>query len=57
MLLCERAELQHWQQAAGAAPVDDALLSGTARAVLELLRQHGASFFADLQRDARMLGT
>ncbi|MBL0395282.1 DEAD/DEAH box helicase [Ramlibacter monticola] len=57
VLLCERTALAHWQQAAGAAAPDDALLSGTARAVLELLRQHGASFFADLQRDARMLGT
>jgi ATP-dependent Lhr-like helicase len=36
---------------------DDAALSGGAREVLEVLRAHGASFFADLQHDARMLGT
>lgn len=57
VLLCERDALAHWQQAAGAAVVDESVLSGAARAVLELLRAHGASFFADLQRDARMLGT
>jgi ATP-dependent Lhr-like helicase len=57
VLLCERDALAHWQQAAGAAVVDDAVLSGTARQVLDMLRAHGASFFADLQRDARLLGT
>ncbi|HEX7891927.1 MAG TPA: DEAD/DEAH box helicase [Ramlibacter sp.] len=57
VLLCERDALPHWQQAAGAAPEDEAALSGPARLVLDLLRRHGASFFADLQRDARMLGT
>lgn len=57
VLLCERDALAHWQQAAGAAVADDAALSGGAREVLEVLRAHGASFFADLQHDARMLGT
>jgi ATP-dependent Lhr-like helicase len=57
VLLCERDVLVHWQQAAGAAAVDDAVLSGNARQVLDALRAHGASFFADLQRDARLLGT
>jgi ATP-dependent helicase Lhr and Lhr-like helicase len=57
VLLCERDALAHWQQAAGAAVVEDAVLSGTARQLLDLLRTHGASFFADLQRDARLLGT
>jgi len=57
VLLCERDALTHWQQAAGAATPDDAALSGRAREVLEVLRTHGASFFADLQHDARMLGT
>ncbi|MDB5940794.1 MAG: box helicase [Ramlibacter sp.] len=57
VLLCERDALAHWQQAAGAAVVDDSVLSGTARLLLELLRTHGASFFADLQHDAHMLGT
>lgn len=57
VLLCERDALAHWQQAAGAAVADDAALSGGARQVLEVLRAHGASFFADLQHDARMLGT
>lgn len=57
VLLCERDALPHWQQAAGAAEVAEATLSGTARVLVDLLRTHGASFFADLQRDARMLGT
>jgi ATP-dependent helicase Lhr and Lhr-like helicase len=57
VLLCERDALAHWQQAAGAAVVDDAWLSGTARQLLDLLRTQGASFFADLQHDARLLGT
>ncbi|MBA2964012.1 DEAD/DEAH box helicase [Ramlibacter sp. MAH-25] len=57
VLLCEREALAHWQQAAGAAAVDEAVLSGTARLLLDLLRAHGASFFADLQHDARLLGT
>ncbi|MEJ8840126.1 DEAD/DEAH box helicase [Ramlibacter sp. AN1133] len=57
VLLCEREALAHWQQAAGTASDDDAALSGKAREVLEVLRTHGASFFADLQRDARLLGT
>ena len=43
--------------AAGAAVVDEAALSGTARQVLNALRTHGASFFADLQHDTRLLGT
>ncbi len=57
VLLCERDALPHWQQAAGAAVVDEAALSGTARQVLDALRTHGASFFADLQHDTRLLGT
>ncbi|HXD42648.1 MAG TPA: DEAD/DEAH box helicase [Ramlibacter sp.] len=57
VLLCERDALAHWQRAAGAAVVDDVVLSTTARLLLELLRTHGASFFADLQRDVRLLGT
>jgi ATP-dependent Lhr-like helicase len=57
VLLCERGALPHWQESAGAATVDDAVLSGTARQVLDVLRAHGASFFADLQHDARLLGT
>lgn len=57
VLLCERDALAHWQQVAGAAVIDDALLSGAARRLLDLLRAHGASFFADLQHDARLLGT
>jgi ATP-dependent Lhr-like helicase len=55
VLLCERDALAHWQQL-GAAAVDDALLSGKALLVLDALRTHGASFFADLQHDARLLG-
>jgi ATP-dependent helicase Lhr and Lhr-like helicase len=57
ILLCERDALAHWQQAAGAAAADDAQLSSAARQVLEVLREHGASFFADLRQDARLLGT
>jgi ATP-dependent Lhr-like helicase len=57
VLLCERDALAHWQQSAGAEPIDEALLSAHARDVLSLLRTHGASFFADLQHDARLLGT
>ena len=57
VLLCEREALAHWQQAGGAASVDKSVLSGAAGLVLDLLRTHGASFFADLQRDARLLGT
>ena len=57
VLLCEREALAHWQQAAGAVVIEDAVLSGVARQVLEVLRMQGASFFADLQHDARLLGT
>jgi ATP-dependent Lhr-like helicase len=57
VLLCERDALAHWQEAAGAEGVDDALLSPHSRQVLELLRTHGASFFADLLHDTRLLGT
>jgi ATP-dependent Lhr-like helicase len=56
VMLCEREAMSHWQLAMGAAPVDEAALSGRARLVLDLLREHGASFFADLQRDSRLLG-
>ncbi|HEY9064427.1 MAG TPA: DEAD/DEAH box helicase [Burkholderiaceae bacterium] len=55
VLLCERDALAHWQQL-GAAAVDDALLSRKALQVLDALRTHGASFFADLQHDTRLLG-
>jgi len=55
VLLCERDALAHWQQL-GAAAVDDALLSHKALQVLGALRTHGASFFADLQHDAHLLG-
>jgi ATP-dependent Lhr-like helicase len=55
VLLCERDALAHWQQL-GAAAVDDALLSRKALQVLDVLRTHGASFFADLQHDAHLIG-
>jgi ATP-dependent Lhr-like helicase len=57
VLLCEREALVHWQQAGGAAQEGEPSLSGRARQVLDLLRAHGASFFADLRQDARLLGT
>src|SRR5205085_4107267 len=61
ILLCERDALPHWQDAVLRQAQDDRrqdapALSGKARAVLEALQAHGASFFADLQRDARLLG-
>ena len=55
IVLCERDALPHWQQAGGAS-TDDPPLSAPARAVLEALRAHGASFFGDLQRDVGLLG-
>jgi ATP-dependent Lhr-like helicase len=56
VMLCERGALAHWQQAGGAGTDDDAALSAKARRVREALRTHGASFCADLQRDAGLLG-
>jgi ATP-dependent Lhr-like helicase len=56
VVLAERDALAHWQQAAGPAP-DDAALSPRAQRVLEVLRTQGASFLADLQHDAGLLGT
>jgi ATP-dependent Lhr-like helicase len=56
IVLCERDALAHWQAASGSASDADPPLSGKARAVLDALRAHGASFFADLQRDAGLLG-
>ena len=53
-LLCERDALPHWQQARRRRSTR-AALSGKARQVLEALRTHGASFFADLQHDAGLL--
>lgn len=59
VLLCEREALAHWQQAStpASAPVEEAPLSSKAERVLADLRTHGASFFADLQHDTRLLGT
>jgi len=57
IVLCERDALPHWQAAGGAAHDGaDPPLSAKARAVLQALRAHGASFFGDLQRDANLLG-
>jgi len=53
--LYERDALPHWQAATGAMN-DEPPLSSPARAVLEALRAHGASFFGDLQRDVGLLG-
>jgi ATP-dependent Lhr-like helicase len=53
--LCERDALAHWQAAGGSAEHEPPL-SSKARAVLDVLRAHGASFFGDLQRDAGLLG-
>lgn len=61
VLLVEREALPHWQQAwsaeAEATPDAETVLTGKAQRVLQALREHGASFFADLQHDARLLGT
>jgi ATP-dependent helicase Lhr and Lhr-like helicase len=56
IVLCERDALTHWQQAASSA-TEEAPLSSRAQRVLEALRSHGASFFADLKHDAGLLGT
>ncbi|HSW22899.1 MAG TPA: ATP-dependent DNA helicase, partial [Burkholderiaceae bacterium] len=57
IVLCERDALPHWQQAGGAMnSAEDPPLSSKARTVLRALREHGASFFGDLQRDAGLLG-
>ncbi|WP_171016004.1 DEAD/DEAH box helicase [Ramlibacter sp. 2FC] len=56
VLLCERDALAHWQRVGGDA-AQEPPLTAKAREVLEALRTHGASFFADLQHDARLLGT
>ena len=55
IVLCERDALAHWQAAGGAVDKEPPL-SSKARAVLDALRAHGASFFGDLQRDAGLLG-
>jgi ATP-dependent helicase Lhr and Lhr-like helicase len=60
VLLCEREALGHWQQAANGEPAtagDGPALSPKAARVLEVLRTQGASFFADLLHDTRLLGT
>ncbi|HEU5296577.1 MAG TPA: DEAD/DEAH box helicase [Burkholderiaceae bacterium] len=57
IVLAERDALPHWQAAAGAVSNEDGpALSSRARAVLQALREHGASFFSDLQRDVNLLG-
>jgi ATP-dependent Lhr-like helicase len=55
IVLAERDALAHWQAAGGTAEHEPPL-SSKARAVLDALRAHGASFFGDLQRDAGLLG-
>jgi ATP-dependent helicase Lhr and Lhr-like helicase len=64
VLLVERDALPHWQQAwstdapvTAAEPDSENALTGRAQRVLQALRDHGASFFADLQHDAHLLGT
>ena len=66
VLLCEREALVHWQQSWGSEPRSaafvtadgsDSPLTAKAQRVLDVLRAHGASFFADLQHDAHLLGT
>jgi len=58
IVLAERDALPHWQAAGGATEpgAQGPPLSAKARAVLDALRLHGASFFDDLRRDAHLLG-
>lgn len=54
ILLGEREALAHWRQ--GELPADaQLLLSGRANKVLQALREHGASFYAELRADTRLL--
>jgi ATP-dependent Lhr-like helicase len=55
ILLCERGALANWQQVNRAGIEEDVPLSTKARRVRDALGAHGASFFADLQRDAGLL--
>ncbi|WP_284619068.1 DEAD/DEAH box helicase [Aquabacterium humicola] len=60
VLLCEREALVHWQLAAAGESVEGGegpALSPKAARVLDVLRTQGASFFADLLHDTRLLGT
>lgn len=57
LMLCEREALPHWQQTRDTASSEPATLSPKAERVLDALRAQGASFFADLQHDTRLLGT
>jgi len=62
IVLAERDALAHWQTAQGAQGggssngAEPPPLSAKARAVLAALREHGASFFDELRRDAHLLG-
>ena len=51
----EREALAHWQKRGGSSDADEGL-SSRAQKILESLRTHGASFFADLLHDAGLLG-
>ena len=64
IVLAERDALVHWQTALGADSSTDGSgagaaqppLSANAHAMLAALREHGASFFDELRRDAHLLG-
>jgi ATP-dependent Lhr-like helicase len=62
IVLAERDALAHWQTAqggdgaGGGNGAQPPPLSAKARAVLAALREHGASFFDELKRDAHLLG-
>ncbi|HUS24654.1 MAG TPA: ATP-dependent DNA helicase, partial [Candidatus Binatia bacterium] len=58
IVIAERRALAHWQRslASGAEPADTAL-SARAQRALAALREHGASFFADLLHDTGLLQT
>ena len=52
-----RHDVAYWQQGEGATTEVNEALSATARKVMELLQQHGASFFLDLVQGSGLLRT
>ena len=52
-----RHDVAYWHQGEGATPEVNAALSATARKLMELLQQHGASFFLDLVQGSGLLRT
>ena len=57
VVLLPREDIGYWKQAGYPDSASDAGLSSSAEAVLTLLRERGASFFADIVRDSGQLRT